>query len=170
MMKPCWPSNETNCRLLVYAPESGSPETLKIIKKKLKLDRLTESARKAVKIGHTVKINMIIGFPHEGLRHVLSSLLYGVRMAWHGVEDCNLAVFTPYPGSELYKQLRTADKIPAPSDDLFSKFACSIRFDQSHLSYAACFRPSARLLARHWPRWFLSHRISLPSAAAHSTV
>ena len=32
---------ETNCRLLVYAPESGSPETLRIIKKNLKLDRLT---------------------------------------------------------------------------------------------------------------------------------
>lgn len=118
---------ETNCRLLVYAPESGSPETLRIIKKNLKLDRLTQSACKAVKIGHTVKINMIIGFPHETLRDVLSSILYGVRMAWHGVEDCNLAVFTPYPGSELYKDLRAADTIPAPSDDYFRNLL--VQFD-----------------------------------------
>jgi len=110
-----------------YAPESGSPETLRIIKKNLKLDRLTQSACKAVKIGHTVKINMIIGFPHETLRDVLSSILYGVRMAWHGVEDCNLAVFTPYPGSELYKDLRAADKILAPSDDYFRNLL--VQFD-----------------------------------------
>jgi radical SAM superfamily enzyme YgiQ (UPF0313 family) len=135
---------ETNCRLLVYAPESGSPETLRLIKKKLKLDRLTQSARTAVKIGHTVKINMIIGFPHERLRHLLRSIAYGVRMAWHGVEDCNLAVFTPYPGSELYKQLRTADKIPAPSDDYFRSLL--VQFD---LTKAASHTPyvSGRALA-----------------------
>ena len=34
---------KTGCNYLVYAPESGSPETLKAIKKRIELDRLTES-------------------------------------------------------------------------------------------------------------------------------
>ena len=108
-------------------PKVARQRRLGSFKKNLKLDRLTQSACKAVKIGHTVKINMIIGFPHETLRDVLSSILYGVRMAWHGVEDCNLAVFTPYPGSELYKDLRAADTIPAPSDDYFRNLL--VQFD-----------------------------------------
>ncbi|HZP76553.1 MAG TPA: radical SAM protein [Pseudolabrys sp.] len=128
---------DTNCRLLVYAPESGSEESLKLIKKKLKLDRLTQSARTAVKIGHTVKINLIIGFPHEKLRHVISTVLYGIKMAWYGVDDCVLSIFTPYPGSELYVQLRKADMIAPPSDAYFRELL--VQFDMtkstSHTPY-----------------------------------
>jgi radical SAM superfamily enzyme YgiQ (UPF0313 family) len=135
---------ETNCRLLVYAPESGSAETLRIIKKRLRLDRLTQSARKAVKIGHTVKINMIIGFPHETRQNVMGSLLYGIKMAWHGIDDCNLAVFTPYPGSELYNQLLAAKKLPEPSDEYFRSLL--VQFD---ITRAASYTPhvTARALA-----------------------
>jgi radical SAM superfamily enzyme YgiQ (UPF0313 family) len=118
---------DTHCRLLVYAPESGSPETLKLIKKKLNLERLTASVRKAVKIGHTVKINMIIGFPHETLRNVIGSILFGIRMAWIGIDDCNLSVFTPYPGSQLYDELLAAGRIPPPDDEYFRNLL--VQFD-----------------------------------------
>ena len=49
-----------------YAPESGSPEVLKRIKKVVKLDRLASigrSARSAA--GLNVKLNIIMGFPDE---------------------------------------------------------------------------------------------------------
>ena len=62
--------HEAGCKLLTYAPESGSRESLALIKKKLSLGNLTRSLRHAVKVGHTVKINLIIAFPHERRRHV----------------------------------------------------------------------------------------------------
>lgn len=110
---------DTGCRLITYAPESGSEKTLERIKKKLKLPRLTESIRMAKQIGHNVKINLIIGFPDERVADVLKTTWYSVKMAFHGVDDCNIATFSPYPGSELYERLRTEGNLPAPNDDYF---------------------------------------------------
>ena len=56
---------KSRCRYLVYAPESGSPETLRLIKKKIRLDRMKTSIRTAIKNGIVVRTNFIIGFPHE---------------------------------------------------------------------------------------------------------
>ena len=47
---------------MVYAPESGSPETLKLIKKKIKLNKMEESIKYAIKNNVSVRTNLIIGF------------------------------------------------------------------------------------------------------------
>lgn len=122
---------ETGCRYLVYAPESGSAETLRIIKKKLHLSRLVESIRIALSIGHVVKVNLIIGFPHERLINVLQTLLFAGRMAVMGCHDCNIAIFTPYPGSELYRVLRQNGTIPEPNDDYFRSLILQFDFTVS---------------------------------------
>lgn len=118
---------KTGCDLLVYAPESGSENSLKLIKKKLKLKNLTKSAQTAVKIGHNVKINMIIGFPHENYFDIFKSIFYGIKMALIGVHDCNYATFTPYPGSEIYDELLEKKKISKPSDKYFTDLL--VQFD-----------------------------------------
>ena len=118
---------ESGCKLLVYAPESGSEKTLTEIKKKLKLKRLTESVQTALKIGHTIKINLIIGFPEEKIEDILKTIIYGIKMAWIGVHDCNFAVFTPYPGSELYRDLLNENRIALPSDEYFKSLI--VQFD-----------------------------------------
>ncbi len=56
---------ESGCRNMSYAPESGSPEVLKRIKKVVKLDRLEKSVRGAVNSKLNVKLNIIMGFPNE---------------------------------------------------------------------------------------------------------
>lgn len=135
---------DTKCRLLVYAPESGSQQTLDKIKKKLNLNRLNESVANAVKIGHTVKINLIIGFPHETLSDILKTIRYGIKMAWAGVDDCNIAIFTPYPGSELYNQLRQDNKLPPPSDEYIRSLL--VQFDLTK-STSYCQKVSGPTLA-----------------------
>lgn len=107
---------ETGCKYLVYAPESGSPETLKMIKKILDLNRLKASVSSAVAIGHTVKINLIVGFPDETRKSMWQTLSFCVSMAFKGVTDCNVAIFSPYPGSELYEDLRRKNVIPKVDD------------------------------------------------------
>lgn len=118
---------DSGCKFLVYAPESASQDTLDAIKKRLKIGNLSHSVRQAVKIGHTVKINLIIGFPFEGRRSIWSTVAFCVKMAVRGVDDCNVAIFTPYPGSELYAELCEEGRIPEPNDDYFDDLL--IQFD-----------------------------------------
>ena len=110
---------DTGCKLLVYAPESGSAETLSKIKKKLKLPRLIDSVSHAAAIGHTIKLNFIIGFPHERYRNVFQTIWTVFILALKGASDCHIAIFAPYPGSELYDELRKEGKIERPNDQYF---------------------------------------------------
>ena len=110
----------SGCRNLSYAPESGSPETLKRIKKKIDPGRMIASMRASVKNGINIKANMIIGFPGEKLKNVLESYGFAVRMAWAGVDDMSMWVFSAYPGSEIFNDLVKAGKIRDFSDDYFT--------------------------------------------------
>ena len=112
----------SGCRNMNYAPESGSQETLKRIKKKVVISRLTKSLRSAVKAGLNIKINIIIGLPDETHWDVLKTLWFLVKMSWHGANDVSVGVFAPYPGSELYRRLVSEKKI-THSDEYFSKLA-----------------------------------------------
>lgn len=107
---------DAGCRLLVYAPESGSEETLEKVRKKIKLSRINASIKEAVELGLAVKINLVIGFPHERLRHVFQTMLYGIRMAFLGVEDMVMPTFTPYPGSQLFREMIASGAISKPDD------------------------------------------------------
>jgi len=135
---------ETGCRLITYAPESGSERTLELIKKKLKLSRVTESIRTAKRIGHNVKINLVIGFPDETLADVLKTMLYAFKMAVLGADDCNISIFSPYPGSELYQRLRDEKKLPEPNDDYIVSLL--VYFDLTK-SQSYCEHISGRTLA-----------------------
>jgi anaerobic magnesium-protoporphyrin IX monomethyl ester cyclase len=97
---------KAGCNYLVYAPESGSPRTLQLIKKAIKLDKLTDSVMEAKRQGIAVRTNLIIGFPGETWGDVFKTLLYGLKMAVKGVDDIPIFVFSPYPGTEIFHQLQ----------------------------------------------------------------
>lgn len=118
---------DQGCSFLVYAPESANQNTLDAIKKRLKIENLIKSVRSALKIGHTVKINLIIGFPDETRTGILQTILFCLRMAIRGVHDCNIATFTPYPGSELFQELSEQGHIPELNDQYFDDLL--IQFD-----------------------------------------
>ncbi|MGE5505891.1 MAG: B12-binding domain-containing radical SAM protein [Actinomycetota bacterium] len=122
---------DAGCRLVVYAPESGSEETLKLINKRLKLQNVLASAAVAAEIGHMTKVNFILGFPGETRRSMLETIWCCLKMATKGVGDCNVAVFSPYPGSLLFKQLVDAGKIDINSDEYFHDLITF--FDFTHL-------------------------------------
>ena len=110
---------ESGCRNLSYAPESGSPAVLKRIKKKVSLDRMKASMRAAIRAGLNVKANIIIGFPDETYAEVWETLKFILDMALIGVHDMSISPFSPYPGSELFDELRQRGRIPAFSDEYF---------------------------------------------------
>jgi len=119
------------CRNLTYAPESGSPTTLRRIKKVVKLDRMVKSMRGAVRNGVNLKANIIIGFPDETRAELRETMLFIARMAWIGVHDISISMFSPYPGSELYEGLRASGRIKDLSDEYFLSLAAYTDMKQS---------------------------------------
>lgn len=110
---------DTNCKYLVYAAESGSKETLKKIKKKITLDKMFESIRHAKRLGLTLRCNLMIGLPSETRLDVIKTMLFQWKLAIAGVDDTPLYMFSPYPGSELFRQLQADGTIEALDDDYF---------------------------------------------------
>ena len=101
----------TGCMNVTLAPESGSPRTLKEIKKRVKLPRIYDTIRHGKKHGLYVKCNLMIGFPNETRWDILRTLWVNVRFAFMGVDDVGLYLFSPYPGSELFTDLQKSGKI-----------------------------------------------------------
>jgi radical SAM superfamily enzyme YgiQ (UPF0313 family) len=110
---------KSGCRNLSYAPESGSPETLTRIKKKVKLDGMIKSMKGSVANKINIKANIIIGFPQENLKDILKTYKFIARMAIAGVHDVSVWTFSAYPGSEIFENLKRAKRLPEFKDDYF---------------------------------------------------
>lgn len=109
---------KAGCRLVIYAPESGSPEELKRIKKKVKLDRMIASMRDSHRVGIETKANMIFGMLGMTWKDVFHSYKFIARMAIAGVTNVAGYPFSPYPGSEDFAKL-VAQGRACLSDDYF---------------------------------------------------
>jgi len=135
---------DSGCAFICYAPESGSEKSLNIIKKRIKLDRLIKSIKTAVKVGHTVKLNFILGFPHETLKDCLKSVFFGIYCALRfGVSDVMYSMFSPYPGSELFEKLKKENKLKV-DDNYFKKLMVYQDMTQPH---TYCNHVSGRMIS-----------------------
>lgn len=107
------------CHEFSYAPESGCPETLKIIKKKVALDKLYESAKEAMAAGISVGCFFIVGFPSERWPNILRTYKAIIKCALLGFSTVNVNAFSPQPHTELYDELIKRGKIEL-NDDYFT--------------------------------------------------
>jgi radical SAM superfamily enzyme YgiQ (UPF0313 family) len=107
----------SGCRALAFAPESGSPEILKIVEKQVDLDKLLVAAKTAVRRGFRLSTFFVIGFPADTPKTLRQTARLIRRMAVIGVHDVAVTKFVPYPGSRLFHQLQADGKIAL--DDRF---------------------------------------------------
>lgn len=117
---------ETGCRNITYAPESGSAAELRRIKKRIKVPRMLSSMRACYRRGVVVKANIVVGFPGQTLRDLLATMRFILAMAVIGGRDVMIFLFCPYPGSEMYKNLRAVGRLPEPSDAYFHSLISTI--------------------------------------------
>lgn len=96
---------QSGCQRMIYAPESGDEVTLKRIKKRVNLEKMLSSIKEALKIGHLVKVHIIMGLPEQTKREVLNNFLFMTKLAFIGVHDVSCFGYSPYPGTENYDQL-----------------------------------------------------------------
>jgi radical SAM superfamily enzyme YgiQ (UPF0313 family) len=111
--------HRSGCRNITYAPEAGAPETLRAIKKKVNLQRMLRSIRYSARERMNIKINFMLGFPNETHRNIWQSIAFLVRASWYGAHDMSPSIFSPYPGSALFEQLRAAGRIDMEDDEYF---------------------------------------------------
>jgi len=107
----------SGCRALAFAPESGSPEILKSVKKQVDLDHMLTAMRAVVHRGLKLSCFIVIGFPDDTPATLRQTLTLIRRMAVLGVYDVAVSKFVPYPGSELFRRLQREGQIQL--DDAF---------------------------------------------------
>jgi anaerobic magnesium-protoporphyrin IX monomethyl ester cyclase len=101
----------TNMISMAYAPESGSETTRKLIKKKMKTDRLFTSMQAAVESGLNVAAFFVIGFPHDTEDHIRENLEFMDKIADIGITDAAVGFYMALPGTQMFDSLYEAGKI-----------------------------------------------------------
>jgi radical SAM superfamily enzyme YgiQ (UPF0313 family) len=101
----------SGCRALAFAPESGSREILKAVKKEVDLDHMLVAMRAAVKRGLKLSCFIVVGFPQDTPKTHRQTTRLIRKMAVLGVHDVAVSKFVPYPGSQLFKELQAAGKL-----------------------------------------------------------
>lgn len=92
-----------NCRQVILALEHGSPDVLKIMNKRLSLDKAYEVAKGFVDVGlEAIGLFVIVGYPGETREHFEASVEFLEKLSKLGG---NLSAITsiaqPYPGTRL---------------------------------------------------------------------
>jgi radical SAM superfamily enzyme YgiQ (UPF0313 family) len=91
------------CWMISYGIESGSQEILDQIQKGIKLDRVEQALRWTREAGIRAKGLFMIGYPQETEKTLNQTLSFVLRCP---LDEINLSFLTPYPGTELYHQLK----------------------------------------------------------------
>jgi anaerobic magnesium-protoporphyrin IX monomethyl ester cyclase len=96
---------------MAYAPESGSDETRRLVKKKMTREKLFGSIDAAASAGLHVSVFLVIGFPHDTPDQIAENLPFLDDLARCGVSDVAICFYMALPGTELFRSLYDAGKI-----------------------------------------------------------
>ena len=106
----------SGCRSMNYAPETGSAEELKRIKKKCAIDTMLESMKGVKQAGVEIKVNFVFGFPGETWHDIRQTFKFFVRLAWIGADDVACFPFSAYPGTEMFQELLDSGRVVLDED------------------------------------------------------
>ncbi len=105
------------CKMVNFGIESGSPEILKLIGKKISLTRAIEAVAACRKAGLRTQCTFIVGFPIDTNRTM--SMTYEIAEKI----DPTIAIFfplTPYPGTMIFDKYLDKSLIPRSVEDWLS--------------------------------------------------
>ncbi len=125
---------DANCRYYSFAPDSGSPRILEMIDKKVDLNKIYQTIKTAAKLGLVIKCHFIIGFPFERRSDIGKTIWFMLKTAWAGAEDTLIFIFTPYPGSKIFNDLRNKNIINKIDDEYFTYLKHPLRIFRTILA------------------------------------
>ncbi len=92
---------ESGCSLITLAVESGDPDVLRMMRKKLDLEKVREVARWCVEVAIPTFCFFMVGFPGETRKRFENSLKFALELKDIGVEGFGVGITRAYPGTEL---------------------------------------------------------------------
>ncbi|MCC6544373.1 MAG: radical SAM protein [Nitrospirae bacterium] len=95
---------KAGCWMISLGIETGDPELLKQHRSNSNLDMIREKVALIRKAGIRTKGLFMMGLPGETEESINKSIHYALSLP---LNDMNLAKFTPFPGSPLYKDIRS---------------------------------------------------------------
>jgi anaerobic magnesium-protoporphyrin IX monomethyl ester cyclase len=91
------------CWMISYGIESGSQKMLDRIRKGITLEQVEQAVRWTKEVGIRAKGLFMIGYPEETEETLGQTLDFIGRSP---LDEINLSFFTPYPGTEIYQEVR----------------------------------------------------------------
>lgn len=114
---------ESSCKAACIAVESGDPDILKRMNKKLSLSKVESVASLLVKHGININAFFIIGYPGETEKRFLNSLAFAKRLKNLGLTSISVLVATPYPGTDLFRECKENGYLRYPDTENTLMFA-----------------------------------------------
>jgi len=99
----------SGCYKLCFGIESGDPETLRFIRKPVKLERAQQVINWAKQAGIWTHGFFVIGFPFETKESIANTVAFAKKS---GLDFASFFLATPYPGTELYSVMEKSGLIP----------------------------------------------------------
>lgn len=95
-------AKKSGCVQMMFGLEATTNEHLKIIKKQITIDKLSEAVKICKKVGIGTSSNYIIGFPfHKSRQDILDVIKFAIGC---GSNYAQFNILLPYAGTEIYEQ------------------------------------------------------------------
>jgi len=96
---------DSGLKNFAFAPESGSEEVLKAIRKQISIPKLLDTVKIVLKTDMTIGCFIVIGFPEDSKISMRETATLIRKLAIMGIHDVTISKFTPYPGSDYFREL-----------------------------------------------------------------
>lgn len=96
----------SGCSVLQFGIESGSPKVIRLINKRIDIDKVILVNKKLSAYPISIRYNFIVGFPGETENDISDTFKLIDRLMRDNpyVESPFVNIYNPYPGTRLYKQ------------------------------------------------------------------
>lgn len=155
--------NKSGGRHLAFAPESGSENTRKLIKKKMTTDGLFRAVQASVRNDLNVTAFLVIGFPHDTKDDLDQTVKFVRRLAKEGIDDIAIGFYFPIPNTALYHDLVAKGRVDYSDKCLMTPIYANdekLREENNYcenLSAAQLTRTKYWFLLNFYPLSFLYH-------------
>lgn len=99
---------KAGCEGIHYGVESGNQRILELINKNIKLEDVPRVFKWTRKAGIRTSAYFMIGLPTERKEETLNTIKFAKKC---GADFASFSIFTPYPGSRLFTEIKTEGKL-----------------------------------------------------------
>ena len=120
-------------RHLAFAPESGSENTRKLIKKRMTTDGLFNAVRASVRHDLNITAFLVIGFPHDTQDDIDQTVKFVRQLAKEGIDDIAIGFYFPIPNTAIYRDLVEKGRVDYSDECLMTPiFANEAKLTDEH--------------------------------------